>query len=622
MSEKIKGKIFGIDLGTTNSCISLFGESATVIPNSEGANTTPSIIGYKDANNRVVGSAAKRQSVINPTNTLYRTKSFIGVNFDEVSAKLKSYPLPYEVVKAKNGGVEFKLGCGVTLNPSECGAAILQELAKSAERYYGQPVKNVVITVPAYFNDSQRQATKDAGAIAGLNVVRIINEPTAAALAYGLEKIKKDCKIAVYDLGGGTFDISILEVTEDGIFKVISTNGDTHLGGEDFDEIIVKHINAEFSKETGIDLLKENNKESLQRLREGAEKAKIALSSQNSTEINLPFITANASGPKHLNVSLTRAKFESLIDVELKKTEKCCLAAIKDAQISTSEIEKVLLVGGSTRIPAVQHLVEKIFGKKPSCDLNPDEVVAVGAAVQGAILSGDVTDILLLDVIPLSLGIETLGGVMSKLVERNTTIPVRKSQVFSTAADNQTSVSIRVFQGEREMANANKCLGQFDLHGIPPAARGIPQIEVSFDVDANGILKVSAKEKNTGKEQSITIQGSSGLSKEEVEQATKDAEMHAESDRQRKELIDLRNNADNLIYTTEKALKENQNIEESLKTSITEKMSKLQGLMSSENKQELQEAYDDLNGELTKVYQSNQQANQEANPENAEEKTE
>lgn len=612
MSEKIKGKIFGIDLGTTNSCIALFdGDTATVIPNSEGTNTTPSIIGYKNKDERIVGSAAKRQFVTNPTNTLYRTKSFIGDDYNAAAAKLKNYPFPYEVLPGDKGGVEFKLGCGVKLNPSECGAAILQELAKAAERYYGQAVKNVVITVPAYFNDSQRQATKDAGAIAGLNVVRIINEPTAAALAYGLEKIKKDCKIAVYDLGGGTFDISILEVTEDGIFKVISTNGDTHLGGEDFDEIIVKHINAEFLKETGIDLLKENNKESIQRLREAAEKAKISLSAQSSTEINLPFITANASGPKHLNVSLTRAKFEALIEGELKKTEKCCLNAIKDAGISTSEIEKVLLVGGSTRIPAVQHLVEKIFGKKPSCDLNPDEVVAVGAAVQGAILSGDVTDVLLLDVIPLSLGIETMGGVMSKLVERNTTIPVRKSQIFSTAADNQTSVSIRVFQGERDMANDNKFLGQFDLHGIPPAARGVPQIEVSFDVDANGILKVSAKEKNTGKEQSITIQGSSGLSKEDIEKATKDAEMHAEADRQRRELIDLKNNSDNLIYTTEKALKDNQNIEEGIKTNIKEKMSKLQSVMSSENKQEIQSAYDDLNGELMKIYQAN---NQQENP--------
>jgi molecular chaperone DnaK len=616
--EKITGKVYGIDLGTTNSCIAVLeGGKPHVISNLEGIRTTPSFISYQSKDHRVVGNAAIRRAVTDPTNTIYRSKSFIGLTYDEAMKQVHKHPMPFDLVKSKSGGVDFKLGVGVQLSPSEVGAAILQELVKAAEKYAGHPVKNVVITVPAYFNDAQRQATKDAGAIAGLNVVRIINEPTAAALAYGLEKIKHDTKIAVYDLGGGTFDVSILEVSADGVFRVISTNGDTHLGGEDFDQKLVHYICDEFKKESGIDLLKNNDKAALQRLREAAEKAKINLSFQPTTEVNLPFITADASGPKHLNVTISKAKFEDLIANDLKKTEECCKKALHDAKLAIKEINKVLLVGGSTRIPAVQSLVEKIFGQKPSCDINPDEAVAIGAAAQGGILSGDITDVLLLDVIPLSLGIETLGGVMTKLIERNTTIPVQKQQIFSTASDNQTSVSIRVFQGERDMAEGNKLLGEFNLHGIPPAPRGIPQVEVSFNVDQNGILKVSAKEKNTGKEQTITIQGSSGLSKEDIAKATKDAEDHKEADKDRLELITLKNNADNLVYTAEKALKETKNLSDQLKGDVEVKIHALKEKLSHHDKGAIQSAYDDLSSEMGKVYeaasketQNNQQQDQ------------
>lgn len=604
MSENIKGLVVGIDLGTTNSCVSILQNGKpVVIHNSEGKNTTPSIISYKSKEERLVGEPAKRRSITDPKNTLYRTKSFMGCTFEEALEQTKDIPMPFKIVKSKQGGASFSLDVGVVVSPSEAGAAILQHLKEIAEKYCGQKVENAVITVPAYFNDQQRQATKDAGQIAGLNVLRIINEPTAAALAYGLDKAQnKEETIAVYDLGGGTFDVSILKIS-DGVFEVVSTNGDTHLGGEDFDNSLVKFIAGEFKKETGIDLIKENNKEAIQRLKEAAEKAKISLSSQQSTEVSLPFITANADGAKHLNVAISRAKFEELIWPDLDKTEKCCKLAIKDAKIDKNSISKILLVGGSTRIPAVKELVKKIFGKEPSCDLNPDEVVADGAAVQAGILKGDVKDVLLLDVIPLSLGIETLGGVMTKLVEKNTTIPLRKSQTFSTAADNQTSVSIIVFQGEREIAKDNKLLGQFDLHGIPTAPRGVPQVEVSFDVDSNGILHVKAKEKNTGKEQSITIQGSSGLSKEEVEKMTKEAEQHAEADKSRKQLIELKNNSESLVYTAEKTLKDTTNLPEDLKKTIEEKIQHLKTILQGEETSAIQSAYDDLSGELSKVYE-------------------
>ena len=605
MSKEIKGKVIGIDLGTTNSCVAILsGGKFQVIPNLEGHNTTPSVVAYKSKTERITGARAVRQAITNPGNTLYRTKSFIGITYEEALNKTKDHPLPFDIIKSKTGGVEFKLSVGVNVSPAEAGAAILQDLVKSAEKYLGEKIVNVVITTPAYFSDSQRQATKDAGEIAGLNVLRIVNEPTAAALAYGLDKAGNE-KIAVYDLGGGTFDISILDI-EDGVFKVMSTNGNTNLGGEDFDQKIIKYIAKQFKSDSGIDLLLENNKEVLQRLKEAAEKAKIELSSATMTDINLPFITANETGAKHLNVSITKAQFESLIADFLKETEKCCSIAIKDSGLKVEEINKVLLVGGSTRIPAVQELVERIFKKKPSCDLNPDEVVAMGAAVQGGILGGDVKDVLLLDVIPLSLGIETLGGVMTKLIEKNSTIPTRKTQVFSTAADNQTAVDINIFQGEREMASGNKKLGNFILSGIPAAPRGVPQVEVAFDVDANGILNVSAKEKNTGKEQSITITGASGLSKEEIERMTKDAEQHSEEDRKQKEKIEVINHSDSLIYTSEKSLKESgDKLPEDLKTSIQGKIKTLQDKRNNSESEtsEIQSAYDELSSEISKIYE-------------------
>jgi len=604
----IKGKIIGIDLGTTNSCVCIYdGIKVKTILNPEGNNTTPSIIGYKSATERIVGDVAKR-SRITVDDTLYRTKSFMGLNYDEAMLKTKDHPMSYKIGKGDKNNVVFNLKCGINVTPEESAAEILRNIVSYAEAYIGEKIEKAVVTVPAYFNDAQRQATKDAGKIAGIDIIRIINEPTAAALAYGLDK-KKNGTIAVYDLGGGTFDVSILTI-EDGVFEVLSTNGNTYLGGEDFDNLIIDYLITEFEKETRINL--RGNKEVQQRLKEAAEKAKIDLSSKLSTEINLPFITADSTGAKHLNISITRAKFESLIDKLLNDTKVCCEKAIKDSGVDIAKIDQVLLVGGSTRIPCVKDLVKKIFNKEPSCDLNPDEVVAQGAAIQAGVLSGDVQGILLLDVIPMSLGIETLGGIMTKLVERNTTIPVKKTQIFSTAADNQSSVSIFVYQGEREMAANNKKIGQFELHGIPPAPRGIPQIEVSFDIDANGILDVSAVDKNTGKKQNIIIQGSGGLSKEEIEKMMADAEAFKAKDLELKELIELRNKSDNLIYTSEKSLKETQNLPEELKSSIEAKTNKLKEIMNSEDKNEIQSAFDDLSSEIGKIYEhtSKQQQNQ------------
>jgi len=545
-------KVIGIDLGTTNSCVAIMeGGEPVVIANSEGSRTTPSMVAFTESGERLVGQQAKRQAVTNPENTLFAIKRLIGRKYDTEAVQKDITISPFKIVKADNGDAWVEVR-GKKYSPPEISAMVLQKMKKTAEDYLGEPVTDAVITVPAYFDDSQRQATKDAGKIAGLNVLRIINEPTAAALAYGLDK-KKDEKIAVFDLGGGTFDVSILELG-DGVFEVKSTNGDTFLGGEDFDQKIIDWIADEFKKDQGIDLRKD--KMALQRLKEAAEKAKCELSSSMETDINLPFITADASGPKHLNLKLTRAKLESLCDDLLRKLEGPCRTALKDAGLSASDIDEVILVGGMTRMPAVVKRVEEIFGKTPSKGVNPDEVVAIGAAIQGGVLKGDVKDVLLLDVTPLSLGIETLGGVMTKLIEKNTTIPCRKSQIFSTAADNQPAVSIHVLQGEREMARDNKTLGNFELTGIPPAPRGVPQIEVTFDIDANGIVHVSAKDLGTGKEQSIRITASSGLSKEEIEKMVKDAEAHAAEDRKKRELIEARNQADSMIYSTEKSLKD------------------------------------------------------------------
>jgi molecular chaperone DnaK len=544
--------VIGIDLGTTNSCVSLMeGGDPVVITNAEGSRITPSVVAFTDSGERLAGQIARRQAITNPENTIFAIKRLIGRRFDDPEVQKATKVIPYKVVRADNGDAWVEVR-GKKYSPAEISAFVLQKMKQTAEDHLGEPVTEAVITVPAYFNDSQRQATKDAGRIAGLNVLRIINEPTAASLAYGLDK-KKDEKIAVFDLGGGTFDISILEIG-DGVFEVKATNGDTFLGGEDFDQRVIDYLADEFKKDQGIDLRKDRM--ALQRLKEAAEKAKCELSTALETDINLPFVTADQSGPKHLNMKLTRAKLEVLCADLLDRLDAPCLTALKDASLGTKEIDEVVLVGGMTRMPAVGARVKKLFGKEPHRGVNPDEVVAIGAGIQGAVLKGEVKDVLLLDVTPLSLGIETLGGVFTRLIEKNTTIPTRKGQVFSTAADNQSAVTIRVFQGEREMAAANKLLGQFDLVGIPAAPRGVPQVEVTFDIDANGIVHVGAKDLGTGKEQSIQITASSGLSKEEVERMVKEAGLHADEDKKKRELIDARNQLDGLVYQTEKTLGE------------------------------------------------------------------
>lgn len=546
-----KEKIIGIDLGTTNSCVAVMeGGDPVVIQNSEGARTTPSIVAFTAKGETIVGQFAKNQAITNAVNTIRSAKRFIGRRFNEAGDESKM--VSYKVIRAGNDGVKFETVSG-EFTPQEIAARVLQKMKKTAEDFLGHEVKKAVVTVPAYFNDEQRQATKDAGRIAGLEVERIINEPTAAALAYGFDKKKTSAKIAVYDLGGGTFDVSILELG-DGVFEVKSTNGDTHLGGDDFDNVVMQWMIDEFKKQTGIDI--SGDKNTVQRLKEAAEKAKIELSGTSSTQINLPFITADASGPKHLDMTLTKAKFDEITRSLVERTRIPCINALKDAGLTASEIDEVILVGGSIRIPAVQALVKEIFGKEPNKSVNPDEVVAVGAAIQGGVLAGDVTDVLLLDVTPLSLGIETLGGVMTKLIERNTTIPTRKSQVFSTAADSQTTVSVHVLQGEREMASANRTLGRFDLVGIPSAPRGVPQIEVTFDIDANGIVHVSAKDLGTGKEQKIRIESSSGLSEEEIKKMVKDAEAHAEEDKKLREAADTKNELEAIVYQLEKTIGE------------------------------------------------------------------
>jgi len=585
------GKIIGIDLGTTNSCVAVMeGNDPVVIPNSEGGRTTPSVVAFTKSGERLVGQPAKRQAITNPKNTIFSIKRFMGRVIQEVGREKSE--IPYEVVAGDNNSARVRILDRV-YSPPEISSMILQKMKKTAEDYLGQEVTEAVITVPAYFNDSQRQATKDAGEIAGLKVRRIINEPTAAALAYGLDKKNKDEIVAVYDLGGGTFDISILQLGE-GVFEVKSTNGDTHLGGDDFDQQLIDYLAEEFRKQEGIDLKKDPM--ALQRLKEAAEKAKIELSSSMSTDVNLPFITATQDGPKHLNLNISRSKFEQLIDALVQRTKIPCEQAIKDSGVSRDQISEVILVGGSTRIPMVQDLVKNLFGREPHKGVNPDEVVAVGAAIQGGVLAGDIKDVLLLDVTPLALGIETLGGMMTKLIEANTTIPTKKSEIFSTASDSQPSVEINVLQGERAMAADNRTLGRFHLDGIPPAPRGVPQIEVTFDIDANGILHVAAKDKATGKEQSIRITSSSGLNKEEIEKMKNDAKEHAAEDKSKKEAVEIRNQADSLVFQTKKQIEEMKDkISPDNKSKLETEIKKVEESLASNNSEQIKAATESLN---------------------------
>ena len=603
------GKVIGIDLGTTNSCVSVMdGSTPKVIENAEGTRTTPSMVAFTDENERLIGQPAKRQAVTNPRNTLFAIKRLIGRTFNDPATKKDMDMVPYEIVAADNGDAWIN-AADEKYSPSQISAFILQKMKETAESYLGEKVEQAVITVPAYFNDAQRQATKDAGKIAGLEVLRIINEPTAAALAYGLDK-NDGQTIAVYDLGGGTFDVSILEIG-DGVFEVKSTNGDTFLGGEDFDIALVDHLAEEFQKENGIDL--RGDKLALQRLKEAAEKAKIELSSSSQTEVNLPFITADASGPKHLNLKLTRAAFEAMVEELVQRTRKPCEDAMKDAGMAASEIDEIVLVGGQTRMPRIRDFVKQVFGKEPNMSVNPDEVVAMGAAIQAGVLQGDVKDVLLLDVTPLSLGIETLGGVFTRLIDRNTTIPTKKSQVFSTADDNQSAVTISVCQGEREMAADNKNLGQFNLEGLPPAPRGVPQIEVAFDIDANGIVNVSATDKATGKEQAIRIEASGGLSDDDIDQMVKDAEANAEADKERRESVEVRNNAESLIHATEKSISENEDTVEAEDREAAEAaIAELRTALEGDNKAEIEAKAQALTQAAMKIGEAVYKAQQEA----------